>query len=64
MRDQTRLTSPNVLCPQKDGKSFGIVHDLSTSKHGHDTRLGAPPILEFYADNLGSQVPIRALISL
>jgi len=25
------------------------------SKHGHDTRLGAPPILEFYADNLGSQ---------
>ena len=39
---------------KKDGKSLQIVHDLQPLNVVTVKDSGAPPILEFYAENLGS----------
>jgi len=44
-----------VLCPQKDGKSLQIMHDLQPLNVVMIQDSGAPPILEFYVDNLSGQ---------
>src|SRR5882724_627688 len=40
---------------KKDGKSLQIVHDLQPLNAVTIQDSGTPPILEFYADNLGGQ---------
>jgi len=44
-----------VLHPEKDGKSLRIVHDLQPLNAVMVKDSGAPPILEFYAENLGGR---------
>jgi len=40
---------------KKDGKSLRIMHDLQPLNAVTIQDSGAPPILEFYVDNLGGQ---------